>query len=97
MNLSYSNLKQSYKELEKSYTNISEIFGEITDVKDQISSNAYWVGEAANNYIEKLESLISSFDEITFELQSSLTYLNNILERYEVLERNMIKIGLSTK
>lgn len=90
MNLSYANLKQCSDELHSSFSNIKSILENVTEIKNQLSKRTSWTGQAADYYINKIDGLSNSFEEVYVELEKSALYLDKILEGYEIIDNKII-------
>lgn len=90
MKLNYVELKNSCSQLHSQTANINNILEEIKNLMDSVENNHDWVGPAADFYQEKTTKLTSKFDQIYEELEVAIRYVEQVADKYDNLEKQII-------
>lgn len=91
MKISYSEIENYCNELHRLSIHMKNTLNNLKTISKKIDFSNVWEGQAADNFVTKLNDLPKNFDEVFVELENSILYLANCAEGYKAIDRQVIK------
>jgi len=87
---SYEEMNNYCNEMQTIINKMNENLENINEIHNKLDKNGYWTGRAYQYYSEKLMEITNQFEQIHFDLQNSILYLQQVAENYSSTDRQII-------
>lgn len=88
--INYANVDSNKKELQSIFNHLNQIFDNAETTCSSIVSSEIWNGKAADYYTSKAKAVCDNFEDINYELQSIINYLETIMNNYQNFEKGIV-------
>ncbi len=90
MHFSFDNMQLNCNEMQNIVNKLVENLRNIDEIFNSFHSSDFWQGNAYQYYYRKFKEITNQFDDVCFNMQNFVIYLQQVIENYSSLDRKIM-------